>query len=443
MKSFSQFLQESYIEEEQADQLRILKRDNKTAYNLQKPIGNRGIATDPTPLPANRRLSPAAPEAPKEAPGQQVIRQTSNPPTTKALEPGKPGAPLAKRINQIPDPMAQGAYDAARSNPRTGTSSNPTATPSTPPSSTSQRRPPAANTTPQRRPPSANPSSRIEVVGKPPSGSPPRSPGGALALRPQGSSALTTPAGSQSNVINVRATTVPTPARPKIPGLKSGGVLSAALGTADEKMSGSGWLRSLARGATVGTGAVLGGLAGGAAGTAIAPGAGTAIGGYAGQAVGAAAAEKAFDTVAGANAATRKAMATANRQRQAGTAIKGIGGQTSFSQKKPGGPAFMSTGSGSQRKTVQLAKTGVVQRGAQSTAGHLAFKGGKAVYKAGPSAQSLAQTSSNPLERVGRTLFAGAYKKHDAAKAQQALQKARQNDAARNKKLGVKALPGK
>ena len=33
--------------------------------------------------------------------------------------------------------------------------------------------------------------------------------------------------------------------------------------------------------------------------------------------------------------------------------------------------------------------------------------------------------------------------KSDAAKAKQALSKARQSDAARNKALGVKALPGK
>lgn len=223
----------------------------------------------------------------------------------------------------------------------------------------------------------------------------------------------------------------------KIPGLKSGGAISAALGTADEKMKGSGWARSLAKGATVATGTVLGGLAGGAAGTAVAPGAGTAIGGFAGQAAGAAAAEKAFDTVAGANAKERKSMATANRQRQSGTAIKGIGGPTSFDTKKN----TMTTGTGAQRKTVQLAKTGVVQRGGQSVAGHLAYKGGKAVYKAGPSAQSLAKTSSNPLERIGRSLFAGAYKKSDAANAAKNLAKARQSDAARNKALGVKSKP--
>ena len=153
------------------------------------------------------------------------------------------------------------------------------------------------------------------------------------------------------------------------------------------------------------------------------------------------AASKAFDVAAGANAKERKAMATANRQRQAGSAVKGVGGKTTFGQKKPGGPAFMSTGSGSQRKTVQLAKTGVVQRGGQSVAGNLAFKGGKAVYKAGPSAQSLAKTSSNPLERVGRSLFAGAYKKSDAANAAKKLATARASDAARNRALGVKSKP--
>jgi hypothetical protein len=207
------------------------------------------------------------------------------------------------------------------------------------------------------------------------------------------------------------------------------------LSTADERAKGSGWGRSLAKGAAV----AAGGLAGGALGAIGGGGIGSAALGTAGAIGGAEAAGKAFDVAAGANAKERAAMAKANRQSQAGTAIKGIGGKTTFDTKKN----TMTTGTGSQRKTVGLAKTGVVQRGGQSVAGHLAYKGGQAVYKAGPSAQSLAKTSSNPLERIGRSLFAGAYKKHDTAKAQQALTKARQSDAARNKALGVKALPGK
>ena len=108
------------------------------------------------------------------------------------------------------------------------------------------------------------------------------------------------------------------PGKPKIPGLKSGAGIGAVLSTADEKMKGSGNLRSLAKGATVAAGTVLGGLAGGAAGTAVAPGAGTAIGGFAGQSAGAEIAGKAFDTVAGKNAVQRAADREANRKRQSG-----------------------------------------------------------------------------------------------------------------------------
>jgi hypothetical protein len=226
----------------------------------------------------------------------------------------------------------------------------------------------------------------------------------------------------------------------KIPGLKSGAALGAVLGTADEKMKGSGWARSLARGATVAAGSVLGGLAGGVAGTAIAPGAGTAIGGYAGQAAGGAAADKAFDTVAGANAVQRKAIATTNRKSQAGGAIKGIGGKTTFDTKKN----TITTGTGAQRKTAQLGKTSVVTdpKTGKQEVGNLAYKGGKAVYKRSDT-KSLAQTSSNPLERIGRSLFAGAYKQSDAANAAKKLAAARQSDASRNKALGVKFGPGK
>ena len=217
----------------------------------------------------------------------------------------------------------------------------------------------------------------------------------------------------------------------------------------DQKSRGRKTGSALAMGATKAAGGLAGAKAGaltgakfgsflGPKGAAV----GAAVGGIGGYLAGSGIAGKASETIAGATGKEKAAMATANRQRQAGSAVKGIGGSTSFSQKKPGGPAFMSTGSGAQRKTVQLAKTGVVQRGGQSVVGNLAFKDGKAVYKAGPSAQSLAKTSSNPLERIGRSLFAGAYKKSDAANAAKKLAAARANDAARNKKLSVKFKPG-
>ncbi len=458
MKSFSQFLQESYLSEEEAEQLRLLKRDNKTAYNLRKNVGNRGIAADPTPTPASRRFSAAAPEAPKESPGQQVIRQTPKPPTTKALIPGKEGGPLAGRETNPqapPESMMKGAYDAANK-PTTTAKPSSAKTSATPkPRTTAYRNAglgretvkiptsPASTSSSARR--EFTPEREAEIRRERAAAKKAReaaydakqSPG---KLATRSSSSLSTQAKPSSSAI------VPAGKQPSGPKVRGGfgrlagpgfAALDTALSAADERAKGSGWARSLAKGATVAAGGALGGTLGAIGGG----GLGSAALGLAGASAGGAAAGKAFDVAAGANARERKAMATANRQRQAGTAVKGIGGQTTFSQKKPGGPAFMSTGVGKQRKTVELAKTGVVQRGGQSTAGHIAFKGGKAVYKAGPSAQSLAKTSSNPLERIGRSLFAGAYKKHDTMKAQQALQKARASDAARNKKLGVKAKP--
>lgn len=212
------------------------------------------------------------------------------------------------------------------------------------------------------------------------------------------------------------------------------GPASAVLDVADERSKGSGWLRSLAKGAVV----AAGGAAGGAGGSVAGP-----VGTVAGAVGGSMAAGKAFDTVAGANAVERKAIATANRKSQSGGEIKGIGGPTSFSQKKPGGAAFISTGSGPQRRTAQLAKTSVVTdpKTGKQEVGNLAFKGGKAVYKRSDT-KSLAQTSSNPLEGIGRSLFAGAYKDNDAKLAAAKLSTARASDATRNQKLGVKLKPG-
>ena len=212
------------------------------------------------------------------------------------------------------------------------------------------------------------------------------------------------------------------------------GPASAVIDVADERSKGSGWLRSLAKGAVV----AAGGAAGGAGGSVAGP-----VGTVAGAVGGSMAAGKAFDTVAGANAVERKAIATANRKSQSGGEIKGIGGPTSFSQKKPGGAAFISTGSGPQRKTVELAKTSVVTdpKSGKQEVGNLAFKGGQAVYKRADT-KSLAQTSSNPFERIGRTIAAGAYKDNDAKLAAAKLATARASDATRNQKLGVKLKPG-
>jgi hypothetical protein len=458
MKSFNQFLEECYLSEgvspserqrspkEQAEWDKINKKEAATAERRanRKPSGAAadpskqfkpkakittvaspakkpsGAATDPWkqfPKKPQQQLG-----MPKTGPSSSLPGRTLAPAGGTTAQPALPaagqtqkGAPLARRTGSnpgIPDAMLRGAQDAANKPP--ATSKPPASTPTKP--SSSVGKPPALSSTNARRA-SAEAKKAKAAAGTGSSGK-----------------TIVTPAPSSGGK---------PPTSPKAPGKwakigrfagPASAALDTALSTADERAKGSGWGRSLAKGAAV----AAGGLAGGALGALGGGGIGSAALGTAGAIGGAAAAEKAFDTVAGANAKERKAMATANRQRQAGTALKGIGGKTTFDTKKN----TMTTGSGAQRKTVGLAKTGVVQRGGQSTAGYLAYKGGKAVYKAGPSAQSLAKTSSNPLERVGRSLFAGAYKKHDTAKAQQALNKARQSDTARNKKLGVKLKPG-
>lgn len=145
------------------------------------------------------------------------------------------------------------------------------------------------------------------------------------------------------------------------------------------------------------------------------------------------AASKAFDVAAGKNAVQRAADREANRKRQAGGALKGIGGPTSFDTKK----GTMTTGSGSQKKTVQLAKTGVVKNPETGKAetGFLAYKGGKAIYKR---AAKPGEGSSSALERIGRTFNPDAYKANDAKLAAQKLKQASQSDIKRQQDLGVK-----
>ena len=380
MKSFSQFLQESYLNEEPAGRPARRRTGGPTPEEVKAQIDAKDA--EKAARKAQRGPTGAAADSTKQ------FKPKSTTVASPALPSSPRGGPLATRGTNLqapPDSMMKGAYDAARKQASTSKPSSGGKTPGLPPSGA--------------KPPTG---------GKPP---------------------ITPPSGTSSAAKETQKAATKTAGKGILRTIgRVAGPAAAALDVADERSKGSGWARSLAKGAVVAAGGALGGAAGSVAGP---------VGTVAGATGGSMAASKAFDVAAGANAKERKAMATANRQKQAGTAVKGIGGKTTFDTKKN----TITTGSGAQRKTVGLAKTGVVQRGGQSVAGNLAYKGGKAVYKAGPSAQSLAKTSSNPLERVGRSLFAGAYKKSDAANAAKKLATARSSDAARNKALGVKSKP--
>ena len=119
-----------------------------------------------------------------------------------------------------------------------------------------------------------------------------------------------------------------------------------------------------------------------------------------------------------------------------GSALTGIGGKTTTS-KDAKGNAFMTTGAGKQRQTVQLAKTQLVRdpKTGQQRVGDLAFKGGKATYLARP---SVASRDTSLGARVGRALNIGRYSK--AAETQAAKQEYRtalKNTQTYQKKLGI------
>jgi hypothetical protein len=463
MKSFSQFLKE-----EEARQGKLFtSKDKPQDFRNPKKVPFTG--TDPTPTPASKRLSPGAPEAPKSSPGQLEIPE---PKTTKV------SGQRVRSAGEMRQPSLITKSGGAQDFTKAGKGKVPFT--SSEPVKATKRLPETPTTAPKTSPGQME----IDFNAKPSSSKPPSSstttwrPGGENVKRtfPKPASTPSTPPSSSTTTWrpggeNVKRTfpkpastpstpstpspsggksSTPSPSKEKLPaGAKPTGkfgkalkvlgpaatALDVGLSTADERAKGSGWGRSLAKGAAV----AAGGLAGGALGAIGGGGIGSAALGAGGAVLGSQAAGKAFDTVAGANAVQRKAIATANRQAQSGSALKGIGGKTTFDTKK----GTMTTGSGSQQKTVKLGKTSVVTGpGGKQDVGYLAYKGGKAVYKRADT-KNLAQTSSNPLERIGRSLFAGAYKKSDAAAAAKKLAQARQSDVARNKALGVKALPGK
>ena len=398
MKSFSQFLNESYLNEEPAGRPARRRTGGPTPEEVKAQIDAKEAEK------AAKKVA-KQPSGAAARPDLQFKRSTVASPTTTPSSGSTgtpPTGPVRPSIGNVSGPASSPKPPKGPVRPSIGNVSGPASSPK-PPKGPKGAKPPTSPT------PTAKP-----TVGKPP-----------IGVKPSG---VLGKLGKLAGPLGVAA--------------------DVGLETMDQKSRGRKTGSALAMGATKAAGGLAGAKAGaltgakfgsflGPKGAAV----GAAVGGIGGYLAGSGIAGKASETIAGATGKEKAAMATANRQRQAGSAVKGIGGSTSFSQKKPGGPAFMSTGSGAQRKTVQLAKTGVVQRGGQSVAGYLAKKDCKAVYKAGPSAQSLAKTSSNPLERVGRSLFAGAYKKSDAANAAKKLATARASDAARNLKLGVKSKP--
>ena len=121
-----------------------------------------------------------------------------------------------------------------------------------------------------------------------------------------------------------------------------------------------------------------------------------------------------------------------------GSALTGIGGKTVVSKDKEGA-SFMSTGVGSQRKTVQLAKTQLIRdpKTGKQTVGDLAFKGGKPVYLARPSVASRDTGLGGSFRNISRATGIGGQRERDAAAAKGEYRTALKNTQTYQKKLGI------
>ena len=130
--------------------------------------------------------------------------------------------------------------------------------------------------------------------------------------------------------------------------------------------------------------------------------AGAFTGGAAGSQLGSRVADKAFQTVAGATDAEKKLMRQRKRQSQIN-----MFGQGPKTQARTGNTAIVTGKDGKQR------------------VGYLSYKDGKPVYTAPNAPSTLRYTSSNPIERIGRSLpfLQGYYANKD--------ERNRQNDIAK------------
>ena len=122
-----------------------------------------------------------------------------------------------------------------------------------------------------------------------------------------------------------------------------------------------------------------------------------------------------------------------------GSGIRGIGGPTTVSKTDRG--SFISTGSGAQRKTAQLASTQLIRdpKSGKQVVGDLAFKGGQATYVARPSTASRDSnaTPEGAWRNVQRSLNFGGQRERDAVASKREYRTALQNTQQYTKKLGI------
>ena len=255
MKSFNQFLQESYLSEEPAGRERSPKEQA-----VWDEINKKEAAA--AERKANRKPSGAAAD-----PSKQFKPQAK---TTKVASPAKkPSGAATNPWDQFPKKPQQqlGMPKTGPSSPVPGRTLAPaggtSSKPALPSAGQTQKGSTLAKTSKSGVPATNPPIQAVKVsdVTKPKGKLPSGTKGGALALRPQGSSSIVSSGAKEAEKV-VAKTTAKTVGKGILKGLgKIAGPASAALDVADERSKGSGWARSLAKGAVVAAGGALGGAA--------------------------------------------------------------------------------------------------------------------------------------------------------------------------------------
>jgi hypothetical protein len=288
--------------------------------------------------------------------------------------------------------------------------------------------PPSGTRTPSSTPKAT--SGGLSAVAKPPTVAP-KGPGLRSRLGKLGGTALNVGAGALEYKDRRSAGQTRTQAA-------TGATASAAGGEA-------GWRTGLRLGSSLGSkfgpkGAVIGSGIGALSGAALGS---TAAGGLADKLTGASKkpTEKDYEKARQKYGVTQSRKVSAQSGTygaKQGSALTGIGGKTAVSKDKKGA-AFMSTGAGSQRKTVQLAKTQLVRdpKTGKQVVGDLAFKGGKATYLARPSVASRDTGLGGAIRNVSRATGIGGQRERDAAAAKTEYRTALKNTQTYQKKLGI------
>jgi hypothetical protein len=476
MKSFSQFLYEAYLSEEEARQGSLFTRSGNP-QNFKNPKKIPFTATDPTPIPQSKRLPGATPVDVSKAPqGQLNLPISGSKPTNT--------------------PGSAGTSSTPRPPGTTTTVSGSAITGKTPPSGAQQ---PGSTTTTPTQPRDTSyrglGTGEKDIV-KSSTPTSPQTPQKPNLQTGRGRRQGETPEAWRERILKDkpnRYAIVPTAKTPQINPVKGRrlrgalGALSAAGaaysasqgdwgGAAEQGLLAAASSNRLNKGAAelgrrgVQSAATRMGMQGaGKIASRFVPGLQTAYGLYKGSSalskgdylgaglgyasaipgpVGgvAAVADIARDTFApynpkqdqtsGIRSSRQIASKAGKYGTQYGSALTGIGGKT-ITSKDASGNAFISSGVGKQRKTVQLSKTQLVRdpKTGKSVVGDLAFKGGKATYLARP---SIASRDTNLWSRLQRWSGIGGQRERDVASA-----KKEYRTALANTQRYQKAIKGK